>query len=115
MKGGQLHRGQPGRDRPDDADPARAEGRHGDGGEQHRQQRARQPRPAPSQEKEKPQDRQGDREDGRLDVAKPAGERADLGEEYLAGDRDPGHVLELVGDHDQGHARHVADQDGPGK
>ncbi len=35
MKGGQLHRGQPGRDRPDDAGPARAEGRHGDGGEQH--------------------------------------------------------------------------------
>ena len=43
----------------------------------------------------------------------PAGERADLGEEDLAGDRDAGHVLELVGDHDQGHARHVADQDGP--
>ena len=54
----------------------------------------------------------GDREDGRLEVAKPAGERTDLGEEGLAGDRDAGHVLELVGDHDQGHAGHVADQDG---
>ena len=79
MKGGQLHRGQPGRDRTDDADPARAEGRHGDGSEHYRQQRARQPRPAPPQEKEKPQDRQEDREDGWLDVAKPAGERADAG------------------------------------
>jgi len=35
-------------------------------------------------------------------VAKPAGERADLGEEYLAGDRDLGHVLELVGDYTSG-------------
>ena len=113
MKGGQLHRGQPRRNRADDADAARTERRHGDGSEQHRQQRAGHARPAPSQQQEKPQDRQGDREDGRLHVAKPAGERTDLGEEGLAGDRDSGHVLELVGDHDQGHARHVAHQDGP--
>ena len=113
IQGGQPDRRKPGRDRADDADPARVQCRHRGGGEQRRQQRPRQARPAPPQQQEERQDRQGDRQDGRPDVAQPAGERADLGEEHLAADRDAGRALELIADHDQGHPRHVADQHGP--
>jgi hypothetical protein len=84
--------------------------RHHGGGEQRRQQRARQTRPAPPQQQEERHDGQGDHEDGGLYLAQPAGERADLGKEHLAADRDAGRALELIADHDQGHPGQVADQ-----
>ena len=113
IQGGQPDGRELRRDRADDADSARVQCRHRGGGEQRGQQRPRQARPAPPQQQQERQDGQGDREDGGLCLAQPAGERADLGEEHLAADRDAGRALELIADHDQGHPRHVADQHGP--
>jgi hypothetical protein len=94
---------------------AQAEHGYRAGGQQHRQEQPRYVRTAPVQQQEESQDGRREGKGGGLDPADTSGERTQLGEECLSGDRNSGDPSELVGDHDQRHSRHVPDQDRPGQ